>query len=314
MKSLRQKMISSSVMVVPYADVQTTLDKGACDVQVRRVSLQKHLDEMTKQMGYLCCPLASAELVNGNTQGECLAAVSAVLLLQPYRDGGRFRIGTKQDSLKWRLNLLGASERLAHWRLRLSKLEFAVVHRAGAKRQATDELSKNTYWWRRDDWIRWRPSPMACRTDTGHGWRDILCTRLQKCDVEIKRTTGKLDKTAIEKREGSISTVQPKERQATRPEVRLIEEFTVELRKESYCFEATTQLRMRGSGFYVKPRRILVWSSQNDVFLQKVVPVSLEERILHACRARSTYCWTPPVRDASTKRYGRNYFVHKWLI
>lgn len=67
--------------------------------------------------------------------------VLAVLRFTPYFEGTRFAIRTVHDALKWMLNLSEPPGRLAQSRLRLSELNFIVVHRACVKRNS-DAFSK----------------------------------------------------------------------------------------------------------------------------------------------------------------------------
>lgn len=52
-----------------------------------------------------------------------------------------------EDALKKILNLVDATNKLAHWRLRLSGFEFDVVHRDGIENQAPDALSRLETGW-----------------------------------------------------------------------------------------------------------------------------------------------------------------------
>lgn len=60
----------------------------------------------------------------------------------PYLGGTRFTTGTDREALKWKLNPVDATRKLARWRVRLSEMEFDVFHSAGTKHQATDALSR----------------------------------------------------------------------------------------------------------------------------------------------------------------------------
>lgn len=51
-------------------------------------------------------------------------------------------IRTDPNSNKWILNLSESSERLSRWRLRLSEIDFEVVHRAEVKQQTADDLPR----------------------------------------------------------------------------------------------------------------------------------------------------------------------------
>lgn len=64
-----------------------------------------------------------------------------MLILRLYLEGKQFRIRTDQESLKWILILSDGTDRLARWNLRPSEFDFDVVHRAGIKHQAVNEIS-----------------------------------------------------------------------------------------------------------------------------------------------------------------------------
>lgn len=60
-----------------------------------------------------------------------------------------------------------------------------------------------------------------------------------------------------------------------------MKEFTVEQTKKAYCHEATTQVGARLSEFHVNYDGLLIVTSKIECCLQRVVPVSFKERILH---------------------------------
>lgn len=51
-------------------------------------------------------------------------------------------VRAEPDAWKWSLNLTESSEKLAHWRLRLSYFELYIVHTAGIKHQAAATLPR----------------------------------------------------------------------------------------------------------------------------------------------------------------------------
>lgn len=71
----------------------------------------------------------------------CLAVVKAALLFCPYLRGQKFTIRTHHYALRRMLNLADQTGILAYWRLRVSEVEFDVLHRAGINKQLTDALS-----------------------------------------------------------------------------------------------------------------------------------------------------------------------------
>lgn len=68
-----------------------------------------------------------------------ISVVWAVKLLDPHLQGAHLTIRTDQEALSWILDMTDAKGRLSRWRLRLSVLEYDIVHRAGVKHQAADE-------------------------------------------------------------------------------------------------------------------------------------------------------------------------------
>lgn len=64
------------------------------------------------------------------------------MLLRRYLEGVKLTIRPDHDSLKWILNLSGATSILARWRLSLSEFDFDTDHRTGGKNRATDGLSR----------------------------------------------------------------------------------------------------------------------------------------------------------------------------
>lgn len=98
--------------------------------------LQQHQTERHKPISYWTRSLRDAERSYGAWEIKCLADIWDVLLLRPYLEGAWFKTQADHDDLCWMLALTHASDRLANFRLRFSKLEIDVVHSAGAKKEA----------------------------------------------------------------------------------------------------------------------------------------------------------------------------------
>lgn len=64
-----------------------------------------------------------------------------MLLLRFYISENPFTIRTHHGSLEWPRRLSNSKNCLTRWRFCLFEFDFDVVHRAGAKRQATEALS-----------------------------------------------------------------------------------------------------------------------------------------------------------------------------
>lgn len=96
----------------------------------------------TKPVGYWKRSLKKVGKAYDNAHRECLVVVWEVLMLRPYLQGARFVIRTDNDNLRWFLNMPDPKGMLTRWRLRISELEFYVVHRGGNKQKAADALSR----------------------------------------------------------------------------------------------------------------------------------------------------------------------------
>lgn len=104
--------------------------------------------------------LSSAECAHNKTKRECLGIFWAVLLPRLYHEHTWLTNRVDLDALKWILNHLHGSKRLARWRLRLPNFDFDVVNQAAAKHRAANSLSKLCNWSRAEHGLRWRPSCM----------------------------------------------------------------------------------------------------------------------------------------------------------
>lgn len=94
--------------------------------------------------------------------------------------------------------------------------------------------------------------------------------------------TSKRDEGAIEMELKKVRMVQPTKHQTTRPVIPAIEKFIVEQTKHAYIRDARTQVEMSKSDFHVRHNGLIVQKSNIHGCLQKVVPESRRERILHA--------------------------------
>lgn len=64
------------------------------------------------------------------------------LMLRPYLEGAHFKTQTEHQPLQYILDLKKSKERLARWRFRSAKFDFAIVHRPGKYHEAEDALSR----------------------------------------------------------------------------------------------------------------------------------------------------------------------------
>lgn len=118
------------------------LDTNACDRQIECALLQKQVDNVNKQIWYWPDILNDRERSFDSTHWDCLAVVWSIFHLRPYLDVTHFTGRTHHHGLRCICNLADANRRLARWRLFLMEYDSNIIHRAGARHQVADALSR----------------------------------------------------------------------------------------------------------------------------------------------------------------------------
>lgn len=95
-----------------------------------------------QRTGYWSSTLANPKMKRAKTHKECLAVVSAILILHSCLYRSRFTIKTDLEEFKCLLTMTETTGNLAGWRPHVLQFDFNVVHRAGMKHQAADALSR----------------------------------------------------------------------------------------------------------------------------------------------------------------------------
>ena len=85
----------------------------------------------------------AAEANYSSYEGECLAAVWAVVHFRPYLYGQSFTLVTDHQPLRWLMTNDKLTGKLARWALILQEYDFDVVHKAGTAHLDTDGISRN---------------------------------------------------------------------------------------------------------------------------------------------------------------------------
>ena len=85
----------------------------------------------------------SAERNYSSYEGECLAAVWAVVHFRPYLYGREFKLVTDHQPLKWLMTNQKLTGKHARWALILSEYQMEIQHRAGLCHSNADGLSRN---------------------------------------------------------------------------------------------------------------------------------------------------------------------------
>ena len=85
----------------------------------------------------------AAEANYSSYEGECLAAVWAVVHFRPYLYGQSFTLVTDHQPLRWLMTNDKLTGKVARWALILQEYDFDVVHKAGTAHLDTDGISRN---------------------------------------------------------------------------------------------------------------------------------------------------------------------------
>lgn len=83
MESLKEDLISPSVLVLPNSPGHTMLDTNTCTTLFRHVLLRQQDDGTIMSIQYLSISLTDAEKKHDPIERECLAAVRSVFFLRP---------------------------------------------------------------------------------------------------------------------------------------------------------------------------------------------------------------------------------------
>ena len=269
-ETLKTNLVTAPILALPREGYRFTLDTDACDYQVGCVLLQEQPNGDKHPIGYWSRGLNSAEKNYSTTEKECLAIVWSILTLRPYLHGVQFTIRTDHEPLKWLLNLMDASGRLARWRLRLAEYDFNVEYRPGRVNNLADGMSR-------------LPTEGETKTSIDE---EIPCF------VVLETTLEETDPISPMGLAGLF--YDPDDQFVECPEVLAlvdndapadpipIEEFLEEQSKDPFCKAKAETVGEANSNFDYDRYGFLVRRSPLDGALQRVVPKSLQARVLHA--------------------------------
>ena len=267
---LKVRLISPPVLALPRHGLRYTLDTDACAHQVGCALLQDQPNGDKLPIGYWSRTLTTAERNYSTTEKECLAIVWSVLTLRPYLYGQQFTIRTDHEPLRWILNIVDVSGRLARWRLRLSEYDFIVEYRPGRKNNLADGMSRmptaaGDQRKLEDDipCLAILPNPMTETDPTPVGglWdTEGECPFVENVKVLTLAEEG-----------GEESDIVPI----------TVEEFLQAQATDSFCQEKAKAVGDSDSQFDYDRYGLLVRKAPLDGALQRVVPKALRARLLY---------------------------------
>ena len=139
---LRQRLVSSPVLVFPDYRKPFILDTDASDVGIGAVLSQIQDDGQEHVVAYASRVLTKAERRYCVTRRELLAVVTFIQQFRPYLLSSHFTLRTDHGSLTWLWNFKEPEGQLAHWLEKLQEYDFSIVHRRGRSHGNADALSR----------------------------------------------------------------------------------------------------------------------------------------------------------------------------
>ncbi|XP_055584800.1 uncharacterized protein LOC129737664 [Uranotaenia lowii] len=140
--AIKEKLISSPILVSPNFSKEFTIQTDASDVAVAGV-LTQVLDEQERVIAYFSHKLSTPQRNYHACEKETLAAILSIEAFRGYIEGSHFTIVTDSSALthilrtKWK-----TSSRCSRWSLSLQQYNMTIRHRKGKDNVVADALSR----------------------------------------------------------------------------------------------------------------------------------------------------------------------------
>lgn len=142
-QTIKEKLLTAPVLRHYDPSLETELVIDASDYGIAAIIAQKEKGEKAARVvAYASRNLKEPELRYFTTEKEMLALVFGTTVFRNYLWGIKFTVITDHASLRYWNNIKNPSSRLMRFMLRLSELDFTVVHKAGKLNTAADALSR----------------------------------------------------------------------------------------------------------------------------------------------------------------------------
>ena len=141
-RSLRNKLISSPILIFPDFSKQFILDTDASEVGIGAVLSQVQPDGSEAVVAYASRTLTKPERNYCVTRKELLAVIYFIEHFRPYILGNSFILRTDHSSLKWLWNFKEPEGQVARWIQKLQEYTFTIIHRPEKKHANADTLSR----------------------------------------------------------------------------------------------------------------------------------------------------------------------------
>jgi hypothetical protein len=139
---LKEKLSTAPVLVPPNWDLPFHVYVDASNIALGCVLSQKDTKNLDHPIYFASRQLIAAEKNYTTTEREALAMIFAIQKFRHYLLGYPFVFYVDHDALKYLINKLDLSGRLARWVLLLQEFDFTIVVRPGKSHGNADHLSR----------------------------------------------------------------------------------------------------------------------------------------------------------------------------
>lgn len=140
--SLKERLISPSILALLWCEGPHTLSTKACDMQIWSTPLDNQKDESSRHVGHWTCTSEREGTEFVRKHRNNMAVLRAVTLLRSYSEEIFLAICTYHEALGRILTISEATGRLGRRHLKLMELELETFRRFGRKEQAAELLSR----------------------------------------------------------------------------------------------------------------------------------------------------------------------------
>lgn len=143
--TLKKKLMSDPVLKIYDPALPTEVHTDASSQAIAAILMQKHPEGGIHPVRYMSRRTNEAEMKYSSYELEALAIVEGVKKFRHYLFGIHFKIVTDCQAFELTLRKKDLTPKVARWVLLLDEYDYEVEHRAGARMQHTDALSRMPY-------------------------------------------------------------------------------------------------------------------------------------------------------------------------
>lgn len=142
---LKQKLTTDPVLKIYDPNLRIEVHTDASSIAISAVLMQYHPNTGLHPVQYMSNKNDETQCNYSSYELEALAIIEAVKKFRPYLYGKHFKIVTDCQAFQQTLMKKDLTAKVARWVIDLNQYTYTVEHRAGAKMQHVDALSRNPY-------------------------------------------------------------------------------------------------------------------------------------------------------------------------